>query len=244
MMKTKAEIINIAYSMLLRTGVTVGASASDIELALNRLEDVMYELQSQGVNTGYNFEEVPDVNSLSGLAMWMNQGVASLLALRVAPDFGVTMTPELMTPISIATSNLSARLAQVNQTNYAGRMPIGSGQKLAFPYRRFYGAAGVYPQTPETLQAVLHDTTHYVVDFSEGQLRTGEIIASYTTEASNGLLLANNANTDSLIEFDLTFNKGGAQRVIIRANGDMGTVSVRSLLFNVFDNQQIGALNA
>lgn len=243
-MKTKAEIINTAYSMLILTGVTAPASPDDVELALNRLEDIMYELHSQGVNTGYNFEEVPDVNSLSGLAMWMNQGVSGMLALRIAPDFGVTMTPELMTPISIATSNLSARLAQVNQTNYAGRMPIGSGQKLAFPYRRFYGASGVYPQTPETLQAALYDTTHYVVDFGSGQLRPGEIIASYTTEASNGLLLSNNTNTDLLINFDLTFNKGGAQRVIIRVTGDMGTVAVRSLLFNVYDNQQVGALNA
>lgn len=243
-MKTKAEIINTAYSMLLLTGVTVGASSSDVTLALDRLEDIMYEFQSQGLNTGYNFEEEPDVNSLSGLAMWMNQGVSGMLALRIAPDFGVTITPELMTPISIATSNLSARLAQVNQTNYAGRMPIGSGQKLAFPYRRFYGASGVYPQTPNTLQATLYDTTHYVVDFGAGQLRIGEVIASYTTEASNGLLLANDARTDTLIEFDLTFNKGGAQRVIIRATGDMGSVSVRSLAFNVFDNQQIGALNA
>lgn len=243
-MKTKAEIINSAYSMLLRTGVTVGASSSDIELALSRLEDVMYELQSQGVNTGYNFEEEPDVNSLSGLAMWMNQGVASLLALRVSPDFGVSITPELATSISIATSNLSARLSQVNQTNYAGRMPIGSGQKLAFPYRRFYGASGVYPQTPDTLQATLYDTSHYVVEFSAGQLRPSEVIASYTTETSNGLLLSNDSFTDSLIVFDLTFNKGGAQRVIIRVTGDMGTVSVRSLLFNVLDNQQIGALNA
>lgn len=243
-MKTKADIINDAYSMLLRTGVTVGSSPNDVALALNRLDDIMYELQSKGVNTGYNFEEVPDVNSLSGLAMWMNQGVASMLALRVAPDFGVTMTQELMTAISIATSNLSARLAQVNQTNYAGRMPIGSGQKLAFPYRRFYGASGVYPQTPETLQAGLYETTHYVVDFGAGQLRLGELIASYTTEETDGLLLTNNSNTDSLIEFDLTFNNGGAQRVLIQVTGDMGTVSRRSLLFNVFDGQQVGAVNA
>jgi len=243
-MKTKAEIINDTYSMLLMTGVTVNATPADMALALDRLENIMYELQAQGSNTGYNFEQVPDINSLSGLAMWMNQGVSCLLAARVAPDFGVTMTPELDRVISIASSKLSARLAQVNRTQYASRMPIGSGQRRAFPQQRFYGLSGVYPQTPDTLQAVMHEIKQYAVDFGEGQLKVGETVSSFTTEVTSGLLLTDSSNTDNLIVFTLTFNKGGAQRVLIKVIGDAGTTSIRSLLFNVVGSESVGAVNA
>ena len=45
-MKTKADLVNVAYSQLLRTGVTGVASQSDMTLALDRLEDMMAEFET------------------------------------------------------------------------------------------------------------------------------------------------------------------------------------------------------
>ena len=140
-MKTKIDLVNDCFSMLLRTGVTVDASPEDITLALNRLEDIMAELESRNMITGYNFEDDPQPDSPSGLENWMNQAISLFLAKRVWPDFGPEdVNPALAVNATTAMSNLCARLANVRRVNYAERMPLGSGNQPWQQYRKFYGA--------------------------------------------------------------------------------------------------------
>ena len=140
-MKTKGDLVADCFSMLLRTGVTIQSSTGDNELALNRLEDIMAELESRNMATGYNFEDNPQPDSPSGLENWMNQAISLFLAKRVWSDFAPEeVNPSLAVNASTAMSNLCARLAQVNAVNYAGRMPIGSGNQPWQQYRKFYGA--------------------------------------------------------------------------------------------------------
>lgn len=140
-MKNKIDLVNDCFSMLLRTGVTVNASPSDNVLALNRLEDMMAELESRNLATGYNFEDSPEPDSPSGLENWMNLAISQMLAMRVWPDFSPDeVNPMLARNSAQSSANLSARLAQQNALKYARRMPLGSGNQPWQQYRKFYGA--------------------------------------------------------------------------------------------------------
>ena len=138
-MKTKNDLINDAFSMLLRTGVTVQATPNDTELALGRMEDMMAELESRNLITGYNFEQEPQPTSPSGLEDWMNLAISRNLAMNIWPDFSPeAVNPVLMQQAAKSMSNLSARLAVPMHAQYANNMPIGTGQYIQ-RYRRFYG---------------------------------------------------------------------------------------------------------
>jgi hypothetical protein len=138
-MKTKGEIVRDAFSILLRTGVTVAATPEDVTLALMRMEDMIAEIESRNVITGYNFEQQPDPSTPSGLEDWMNLAIIRNLALNVWPDFSPDEVNPLVVPQAAKSmSNLMARLAMVPRSTYAGNMPLGTGQYLQ-RYRRFYG---------------------------------------------------------------------------------------------------------
>lgn len=138
-MKTKADLVNDAYSQLLRTGVTGVSSASDMTLALGRLEDMMAELETR-MQTGYNFESPPEPASFSGLEIWMNNAISTNLAMRVWPDFSPeSVNQVLVMQANQSLSNLGARLASQAGSAYSRRMPVGSGQRAPARYRRFYG---------------------------------------------------------------------------------------------------------
>ena len=138
-MKTKGDLVNEAFSILMRTGVTTAATAEDITLALNRMEDMIAEIESRNVITGYNFEQQPDPSSPSGLEDWMNLAISRNLAVNIWPDFSPEAVSPLLAPQAAKSmSNLMARLAMVPRSTYAGNMPLGTGQYLQ-RYRRFYG---------------------------------------------------------------------------------------------------------
>lgn len=138
-MKTKGEIVRDAFSILLRTGVTVAATPEDVTLALMRMEDMIAEIESRNVITGYNFEQQPDPSTPSGLEDWMNLAIIRNLAINVWPDFSPDEVNPLVVPQAAKSmSNLMARLAMVPRSTYGSNMPLGSGQYLQ-RYRRFYG---------------------------------------------------------------------------------------------------------
>ena len=138
-MKTKGEIVRDAFSILQRTGVTVAATPEDVSLALMRMEDMIAEIESRNVITGYNFEQQPDPSTPSGLEDWMNLAIIRNLAINVWPDFSPDEVNPLVVPQAAKSmSNLMARLAMVPRSTYASNMPLGTGQYLQ-RYRRFYG---------------------------------------------------------------------------------------------------------
>lgn len=140
-MKTKIDLVNDCFSALLRTGVTTQATPDEQEKALFKLEDMMAELESRNMMTGFNFEEIPQPDSPSGLENWMNLAISEALAVRIWTDFSPeAVNPRLEVAARQSMSNLCARLAQVAAVNYAGRMPLGSGNQPWQQYRKFYGA--------------------------------------------------------------------------------------------------------
>jgi hypothetical protein len=140
-MKTKLDLINAAYSKLLKSGVTQQPSPEDLELALFRLEEMAWEWDSRNLAPQYNFEDEPDLNSLAGIDNWQATAYYNNLAARLWPEFmNEDVNPRLFQDATQTLSNLSARLASKRTSTYAQRMPIGTGQRWLQRFRHFYGA--------------------------------------------------------------------------------------------------------
>ena len=140
----KIDIINNAYSELRISGITVSALPEENQLALNKLEAMAAEFASgsRGIQVGYNFEHVPELNSPHGLRMEYWQSFQVLLAIRLLTDFGkgVQPDPDLYRKGRSASSFLYSATAIVAQTTYPSRHPIGSGNyRRGVWFRRYFG---------------------------------------------------------------------------------------------------------
>lgn len=142
-MKNKIDLVNDCFSALLRTGVTTQATPDEQERALYKLEDMMAELESRNLATGYNFEDTPQGDSPSGLENWMSLAISESLAVRIWTDFSPEMVnPRLEVAARQSMANLSARLAQQRALQYARRTPLGSGNQPYQQYNKFFGDYG------------------------------------------------------------------------------------------------------
>lgn len=140
-MKTKIDLVNDCFEALLRTGVTTQATPDEQQKALFKLESMMAELESRNMATGFNFESPPQPDTPSGLQDWMELAISEALAMRIWPNFSPeAVNPQLPVNARQSMSNFCARLAVVNAVQYAGRMPLGSGNQPWQAYRKFYGA--------------------------------------------------------------------------------------------------------
>jgi len=237
-MKTKADLINDAYSALLMTNVTAGASANDVELAFNKLNSFMHELNSRNMKTGYNFLD-DDINSLSGVRPWMNEAISYGLAMRLCTNFGIEPPATLIASANASMSNLSAQLARVYPVNYPSRAPVGSGQRWLGRFRGHYGAASQYSNTDATQDAVQFSSGQYKVDFSP-YLQLDELLTGFTQQPTSGINVLSSSFDGNIVTLNIQFEASVIGQVNIVATGNKGTVVPRSLNFNIASQVQIG----
>lgn len=132
----KIDIINGAYSQLRVSGLTVQATPEDVQLALDRLEDMASEWRSRNVDVGYYFEDEPDPDSIFGADRAYKQAFETNLAISLIPDFNKTVPQALAAKASATYSAMSSAVAQVCEVPYPSRMPRGSGNFNR--WNRFY----------------------------------------------------------------------------------------------------------
>lgn len=210
---TKADIINGAYSKLRISGITIGPSAEDTELALSVLESTMREYRGECM--GYAFEDQPSSASKHGIPPMFWDPVKSILATRLMPDFGkgdsAAANQTLLQRASGAESFIFSRTASPRQTNYPSRQPIGSGSRPGFHrFRRFYGQADEAPNTCETKTLYIGDVSDFVEDFNaylnDNESIASELIDTFTISANTGLNIVSSAKSDSetAIEYQIS----------------------------------------
>ena len=203
-MTTKAELINGAYSLLRISGITVDPSAEDNSLELERLEDMAEEFDGRNIQTDYNFEETPLVNSIHNLPRKFWFAYKSNLAVRLAPDFGKEAPPLLVSQQRAGFSFLSSFTAPLKETRYPNRMPMGARNSLRTQsWRRYYNESAEAPLGKGTITMFIDD----IRDFMESwvaYLDSGETIASYTIEADTGLTINSDSNTTTAVTYNIT----------------------------------------
>jgi hypothetical protein len=104
--KTKIELVNGAFAELRISGLTSATDAEDIELGLSALERIMY---SAKLPLPYNFEDIPDPNTESGLPEHAVLAIELKLAQRLAPSYN---KPSNIPGLSYEWSQLISRLKQ------------------------------------------------------------------------------------------------------------------------------------
>jgi hypothetical protein len=237
----KIDIINDAYSELRISGLTLLPSPEDTKLALRRLETTMHELASRNVCLNYNFEDSPDVNSTCGLKASHWYPISCILAFRLLSDFGKGMQPDavLVANMQSGMSFLHSNAAQVRETAYPGRQPIGSGITNRFaPSNKYYQPVAEAPLSCATNDMVVGDVADFVEHF-EAYLIDAEVISSFTIGASDGITVSASANTDTDVTYRITAvgNAGTksdlALKIKIVITTDAGRKTTRIVYFSL-----------
>jgi hypothetical protein len=202
----KVDIINAAYAKLRISGLTVSPRPEERTIALRRLESFANEMKAHNACTGYNFEDIPDLNSNSGLdpALW--DAFESILALRLQPDFGKGKNPdkELIKNAGAGLSTIYNIAYTPPTIAYPTRQPIGNGNALKFPTHREYFVNDEQISTDCTVNSMYVGDIDNFIERFDAYLLENETIASYTIEADTGLTLSNEANTDTDVTYTVT----------------------------------------
>lgn len=236
-MATKAELINDAFAQMRISGLTVQPGPFDIAKALPRLEAMAAEWESRNICIAYNFEDEPDVNSASGVALKHENAVATNLAMRLVHDYGLQAPPTLMAQATQGASFVSVDTAIVEPLPYPSRQPVGSRNSL---FTR--GTRRFYPQTTQidtgcaTKKMYIGDTNDFIESWSS-YLQVGEDIASYVLSADTGLTVVSQSLSTPNVNFRINAvgvspqNQSVTPQVVITVTTTTGRVDNRVIQF-------------
>jgi hypothetical protein len=234
-MKTKIQLVSMAFDELRINGITSSADSEDNVLALQSLEQLVSELN---IDIGWRFEDQPDPNTMSGIPQYAESAIYMALAVRIAPRYGKD-AGLIRTQASAAMSALVARVNKPRQVSYPTRMPMGLGNRRQYPYsQQFMPAPDIAPNSINTEVFSVGDSRPIVLDFTDFLLPE-ESISSYTLNVTGGLVVTNDEPVGATILLTVTARDFGYQLIMITANGDADTVVNRRIDFQVSDPSAI-----
>lgn len=247
MSQLKVDRITAAYSKLRISGLTVIPNPSDLELALNELENMMAELASRGIEVGYNFEEEPDPNSDLNVPIEFWNMISTNLATRLIPDFNKDASPVLFAQASQSLSQASGICARnrIRNVQYPARMPIGSGNRIYARWQRFWsGFNQVPPNKPSTLFIMQGETNDFEESFA-AYLHTDEYVDTFAVTSDTGLTVDSSSVLDGVITYRLTapidLDSSIWQQVKVRIETTEDRVEIRIIDFQVTPYVKVGS---
>jgi hypothetical protein len=236
-MKTKIQHINAAFSELRISGITSGPSADDVELALEVYEDMMRELVAKYPTLEFNFEEVPDPNSSSGVDAKFNNAIQLKLGDTIGFRYGKTVDQKRL---AMAMASLSAKLAPTPEYQSSSRMPAGRGNNNRYS-RNFDFMPPYAVADPSSLFMGITDARFISEDLSD-YMRPAETLASAVVTSDSGLIVTGTTTTGNTVEFTVTANGVAAVnlKVTIVITGTLGNISKRILFFTTQEHIAVG----
>jgi len=244
-MTTKSRIVNSAYAQMRISGLTVDPTPEDLELALDRLEDMCAELEGNNLCLHYNFEDTPDPATKTGVDKKFNHMLKTNLAIRLLADFGKMPPISLVAQANQSVSRASGMVAAENlrQVQPSRRMPRGSGHRYN-RFRRFQIPANLPPNECSTNQLTVGEIQDYEEDF---QTWLGaETISSFTISSDSRLTVSNSTNNDPLISYRVEAlagdSSGDWQQVKITVVSSGGREEIRLINFQLSDAETVGGV--
>lgn len=128
----KRDIIELAFGELAMAGYEFGRTPDEIRDALLRLNAMMREWPFSTLGyqqPDYGNGSAEDVSGVD--PQWLNV-IASKLALRIAPAFGASMSPDAKANLATAMSLLQAGAATIPTMPLARNTPRGAGNRGGF----------------------------------------------------------------------------------------------------------------
>jgi hypothetical protein len=197
MTATKNDLILSAFEEIRISGITVNPTPADNTLGLRHLETMMAQLEARNICVGYNFEDTPNLNSLSNVDRAYWYPVIMLLADRLLPSFGKAASPEFYRNKSGAQAFLSAVCAKKVQVPYPSRMPKAPGPN-------FYTASDpTISLDCTTHKMYIGDTEDFTESFIS-YLAAGETVSSYVLTADIGLTVDSESLSTPIVSYRIT----------------------------------------
>ncbi len=238
-MLTKGDLINMAYSKGRISGLTAQPTPEDITLGLEVLENMAALFEGYNICTGYNFEDDPDVNSITNLERKFQGPYISNLAFWILTNFGKTPMPALEREQQRDYSFLSANTAKVDQVPYPRRMARGSGNTLRYNrYQRFYRQQPEAPNECATHTMFIGDIDDFTEHF-DAYLKDGETISSHTITSDNGLTILSDTLTSPDVDYQIKAvgnnnnQSNSLLQVVIKATTSLGRQETRVVNFTL-----------
>lgn len=127
----KLEIVEAAYGLCGQAADEFGVTVEELQTGLRRLNAVMRVLATKGYNLGFNFPSygVGELEEFSGIPDDALDGVAALLAIRIAPGLGHTLTPTAAAAIQADIRDLYTNHATMPTMPLAADTPRGAGSR-------------------------------------------------------------------------------------------------------------------
>ena len=179
------------------------------------------------------FETTPNFNTDSEVDDAFNEAIATCLAMRLAPSFGIQLNADIKLLARAGLSNWSARAGKTNQIQPSRRQPRGSGNNFRFSnWSRFYRGDDNAPISCSTFDLKFEETDFFGVDFTN-YLLEGATIASYTVDSTNGVDVLNDVQDGNVINLECKGSASGYQTVTITVTTSTGRINPQVVNFNI-----------
>ena len=236
-MNTKVDFINGAYSRMRISGLTKQPDGADVTLAVYRLEMMAAMWHEKNMDTGYNFEDLPNPNSPHNVPIQYWSAFESNLATALLADFGKQPMPTLMMEATGSLSALSAATAKVSQVQYPTRQPVGHGNASRYNrWQRYYRNQQQVSVDQDINDMRVGDINDFTEHF-DAYLGLAETIVSYTIVSSkpSKLAVSNDAIDDTDIIFRATALGSDEVAVTIVITTSLGRIETRKITFRVVE---------
>lgn len=128
---TKRQIVEGALGDLAMAAYVFDITPDELQASLARIESMLRSWASLGIQTGYVLPTTPGVSDPdddSGMLDMYEEAVRLNGALRIAPQFGKTVAPELRTAATLAYQAMLVP-RKIPSMQLPRTLPVGSGNR-------------------------------------------------------------------------------------------------------------------
>jgi hypothetical protein len=138
---TRRDLIEGALTEIGYANYAFDMQAEQLEACKRRLDSMMAAWNAQGLRLSYPIPSSPEASDLSDEtnipdSAW--EAVVTSLAVRIAPMFGKTVSPDTKRAAKMALNTLYGLSAMPEQMQYPGTLPLGAGNKGWRGYETFF----------------------------------------------------------------------------------------------------------
>lgn len=226
----KSEIVSGAFDRLAISGITSKPTAEDSQVGLDLLEDTMQAMEVDG----YNYEDTPQGNSVTGLERSYNRALKDILSFSIAGFYGKQITAQIQMANSAGVSFIEGKRAveRSRRTPYPTRQPRGSGNRRFNPWQNFYPQSFMPTETKNTAHLTWGGTVSHSLDLQHWL--NGAVITGYEiVYTDNALTVNSSSSTDTTIDMVVSCaNQSNTYQVIeVKVTADNGNVATFCILF-------------
>jgi hypothetical protein len=129
---TKRQFVEEAFAELGMASYTFDLSPQQLDACLRRLDTMMATWNARGIRLGYPLPSSPqdsDLDTDTQVPDSANEAIITNLAIRLAPQYGKTVSLDTRTTAKQAYDTLLARAAFPIEQQFPRTLPMGAGQK-------------------------------------------------------------------------------------------------------------------